>query len=820
MPLRAQDYSKMSRYVRERVHRHISSSALPHSASAAKGSGDDSRYDIATNGTDAATGDAKAATGDAKAATGDAKAATGGTDGIGKSGVGERLLVFVECPEDVVRPWCLSHADGIHIALVPLDSLANLSEDSRVSRIEANKRRTKTLNDLTQQKTGTDKLQQGFWPLLQAFDGEGTIIGVQDISFDMGHPAFRSKKDGRLRIVRMWDMLENDPHQTYNDYSPFPIGRFYNTPESIEAKDHSTDAYMHYHGTHVAGIATGNGCNTPYTGMAPEADIYLASTIISSNDTILSPEQKEAITDAIYMLAFQKMFQYADSVEMPCVANFSIGGSYDIAYNDPLTERYAEAITGPGKIIVAAAGNEAEKRYYLPKPADRDTVGGLFLPESSAEELAFHISATSHMVLKITDVKNTSRYNYHSWGLGFRGGGTYRQGEKVNLLPWNDWYEYESTGDLGKGTVVKIFSGPDGFNPDRVGYDIYLTPPDKSFKKHSYVIELIGAGAEAQAYVQEGILTEYRSTKFNLDGTEVGASINSPATLPSVLAIGSTSWRTSFVNYKGDIKNVTAGKDGLLSSYSSIGPAPTGCIKPDFCAPGQALISSLNSHFKMSYNPSVDSYIVDLNGTHSDYTGRDYGWLALSGTSMACPVATGIIALWLQADPSLTKERIMDIIAKTSRQPDLALSYPNDRYGYGEIDAYRGMLEVLGMSGIRDISPTPLTTATVRPDGNGNIIITLTTTPATVSAGTPTATPAGSPSPGSTITTVSAGSPSSLSTPTAESITVYDTAGHIVRRAAISATTDTHTPITIPAQDLHGIFVVQIGQRGSTIIRL
>ena len=783
MSLKAQDYSKMSRFVRERVHRHISSSTLPHSTAAAKGGGD-SRYDIATNGTSA------------NDSNGGNSSGNGGTNGTGSSSNGyssggdDRLMVFVEGPEEAVHPWCLNHADGIHIALVPLDSLAKLSEDSRVTRIEANRRRMKALNDLTLQKTGTDKLQQGTATLQQAFDGEGVLVGVQDVSFDIGHPTFRSKKDGRLRVVRMWDMLDNKPGQQYNDYAEFPIGTLYSTPESVEAKDHSADAYMHYHGTHVAGIAAGSGCDTPYTGMAPEADIYLAGTIISTNDTLLTMAQEEAMTDAIYMLAFQNMFHYADSVSMPCVVNFSIGGPYDIACDDPLTERYAAAITGPGKIIVASAGNEAEKRYYLPKPIDRDTVGGLFLPESSATELALHISATSHLVLKITDVKNTSRSNYHSWGLGFNGGGSYRQGETVNLLPWNDWYEYTASSDLGKGTKVEIYSGTDVFNPGHVGYDIYLTPPGESFKKHSYVIEIIGENTEATAYVQEGILTEYRSTKFNLSGAEVGASINSPATLPSVLAVGSTSWRTSFVNHKGNIKTVGAGKDGLLSSFSSIGPSPTGRIKPDFCAPGQALISSLNSHFDLSYNSALDSYIVDLNGTHSDYTGRDYGWLALSGTSMACPAAAGIIALWLQADPSLTKDRILDIIAKTARQPDPALSYPNDRYGYGEIDAYHGMLEVLGLTGISSISTTPLTTATARPDGNGNIIVTL----ASASA--------------------------------ADLVTVYDTAGRIVHRTSANVPSgsplgqDTPATITIPAQDLHGIFVVQIGQQGSTIIRL
>ena len=115
---------------------------------------------------------------------------------------------------------------------------------------------------------------------------------------------------------------------------------------------------------------------------------------------------------------------------------------------------------------------------------------------------------------------------------------------------------------------------------------------------------------------------------------------------------------------------------------------------------------------------------------------------------------------------------------------------------------FRSMLEVLGLTGISNISTTPLTTATARPDGSGNIIITLDGTD-NGSAGT---------------SDNASAAPSNASA--ADIITVYDTTGRIVRRTAINATADTHTPITIPAQDLHGIFVVQIGHRGSTIIRL
>lgn len=51
-----------------------------------------------------------------------------------------------------------------------------------------------------------------------------------------------------------------------------------------------------------------------------------------------------------------------------------------------------------------------------------------------------------------------------------------------------------------------------------------------------------------------------------------------------------------------------------------------------------------------------------------------------------------IVALWLQADPTLTPDRIKDIISKTSRQYDDTLKYPNNIYGHGLIDAYAGML--------------------------------------------------------------------------------------------------------------------------------
>ena len=63
---------------------------------------------------------------------------------------------------------------------------------------------------------------------------------------------------------------------------------------------------------------------------------------------------------------------------------------------------------------------------------------------------------------------------------------------------------------------------------------------------------------------------------------------------------------------------------------------------------------------------------------------------------MACPFVTGSIALWLQANPALSPDDIKDVFSRTSVQ-DKPLSYPNKQWGWGKIDVYKGLLDILGI---------------------------------------------------------------------------------------------------------------------------
>ena len=90
------------------------------------------------------------------------------------------------------------------------------------------------------------------------------------------------------------------------------------------------------------------------------------------------------------------------------------------------------------------------------------------------------------------------------------------------------------------------------------------------------------------------------------------------------------------------------------------------------------------------------------------------------GTSMACPMVTGIIALWLEADPDLTMDEIKDIIAQTSVVDDKLALDDKVQVGAGLINAYEGLKEVLRRkeaAGIHGVSTEATRLVTTPLDG-------------------------------------------------------------------------------------------------------
>ena len=129
-------------------------------------------------------------------------------------------------------------------------------------------------------------------------------------------------------------------------------------------------------------------------------------------------------------------------------------------------------------------------------------------------------------------------------------------------------------------------------------------------------------------------------------------------------------WGTITGGHKMGKNVVTVGNvlyTDVLAASSSRGPAKDGRIKPDVCAVGTAVISTIDPNTYASFN----------------------------GTSMACPGVSGVSAQLVQAYRSLNGQReapsALLKAALMNTAEDLGNPGPDFRFGYGRINALRAV---------------------------------------------------------------------------------------------------------------------------------
>lgn len=124
--------------------------------------------------------------------------------------------------------------------------------------------------------------------------------------------------------------------------------------------------------------------------------------------------------------------------------------------------------------------------------------------------------------------------------------------------------------------------------------------------------------------------------------------------------------RDKFTNLQG-MERSSDWTVGERYPLSGMGPTFDGRDKPDVLAPGAHIISAINN-YAASYNVNRE----DLAYTEVDalIPGRTNYWGAMCGTSMATPVVTGIMALWLQANPRLDFDHVRKLIGSPGSHID------------------------------------------------------------------------------------------------------------------------------------------------------
>ncbi len=186
------------------------------------------------------------------------------------------------------------------------------------------------------------------------------------------------------------------------------------------------------------------------------------------------------------------------------------------------------------------------------------------------------------------------------------------------------------------------------------------------------------------------------------------------------ISVGSYITRPSWISYTGKENKYPESaltgmvqEQGEISDYSSYCVDDNGKPRPAIIAPGQGVISAINNYdvnyFKENGEPDTNYNEYECLVNKMEKHGRD-NWYALSqGTSMSAPVVTGIIALWLQANPELSNNDILEILKETCKNDDYTtnvLKIPSGnkiQAGLGKIDCLGGLKKILNSTGIETV---------------------------------------------------------------------------------------------------------------------
>ena len=581
----------------------------------------------------------------------------------------------------------LNRIGRVLIIRIPLSNIATMSEDAAVIRIEA-ERAPRPMMELVPGQVKADLVHHGLDNHLDAnYNGEGVIVGIVDAGFDYINPFFRDS-EGNTRICWAADYL---------------TGQKYTTTATITTAMHSSDAAKMYHGTHVAGIAAGSKVqdsdwnpqtSKTYQGIAPGADIATAAV----NSEIKTDGSGLQFDNSLQ--AFSDIFSYAEAQQKPCVINYSMGDAMSFSDNRALaSEAISTLLSKPGRALVVSSGNSGSSFRLAHKTASLAEGGSgvMFHTEDSYGQYL-------GVELKVLPAQT----------IRFR---------KTNSLYSTNTGEYSATGaELAAKTsfscgnkTLKVYNRgmADGY------HIIYITSGNSTFTTSDRI--LITIQGEGDGWIYSDPLCaplEPANSIANHSLAEDGYSMTWPAMLPEVVTVGNIAHRFKILTAANkqsgqgptDLTDYESTKgEGYLAKSSSVGPTLTGLTKPDVCAPGVNIVSAQNYFIDDDTYYETAAWDICMLDTEAETWGGLNGYfhmMAQTGTSMSAPVVTGTIALWMQADQTLTTEKIKDIMAHSSRQPDNTLTYPNNQYGYGEIDAYEGLKYIKGLTGIESITPS------------------------------------------------------------------------------------------------------------------
>jgi len=665
--------------------------------------------------------------------------------------------IMVSCPVCVVGQ------------IADIQGVTFISKSPRVS--------PKTL--VSKEVTGVSKVHSGTEDLPQAFTGKDVVVGLIDLGFDFTHPAFRDA-DGNLRIKAFYSPFtfpeEGDEPVVTLDGTELS-GKAYTTPEEILTL--GTDYGYDSHGTHTATTAAGSTFEWA-GGMAPDADIVLCE--YQNGQLFFVQDWGYNVIQGI-----QYIRDYAKRAGKPYVVSISLN-SHDGPHDGtgPVTSMLNQLALENTNIAMCASNEGCDSCYVNYAFAANDTLHTIMKGKASyayarnSDDMSFQIGLFDQ-----SEWRETWRSEPF---LSTDGGCSFYIDYQNNVIKGDFEKSYDiadylkdimtegyilfSIGNMEDGRARMSFEHR-GL-PDNYIFTLHIACPENS------MVDLWGDFGTSFPGLFGSDYYSHGSGRVSMGDFCTGGDL---------ITVGSWVAKESFINIQGKtIEDWTIPEGGSAGSYtyfSSYGTDLAGYSHPFVSTPGSSIISAV-SHFDTCYQPGQPD-MEDVVAQDAD----GYLWAAMSGTSMATPTAAGIIALWLEAKPDLTYEQIKEAIAETAITDEFTQANP-ERFGHGKMDAYKGLLHVLGIgTAIPQLSQHQPKGLKFRMDGNTLYIDGLDNSMVNVLRF------------------------AQAQAEQCSMIFVYSSDGRLVASAPLASGS-----VTLPAGSPAGVYAVQVGTLGSTLIRI
>ena len=554
--------------------------------------------------------------------------------------------------EDLQGKFYLGSQVGNIVTIkIPLKNITPNLTISNIEYIEVSARIQKLNNKMTRDLR-VDSVRN--WANLNhRFSGKNVLIGITDWGFDYDHPMFMDTTLSNSRVRAAWDQFKlSGPHPSGMSY-----GTEHDTPTEL-ANSHSDTASTYYdyatHGSHVAGIAGGSGAGLKYRGVAYESQFLFNSIQLDVGSAID---------------AFTWMKSIADADGKRLVINMS-WGLYYLGTMDgtSLVSQAINTLSDQAVVFVTSAGNNGDENLHIKKQFSNDSIRTRigFYPYSAHASMwgqcismwgepnkpfsaQLEIYNSSNVKIGVSKIYNTALDN-----------GYYDTTLVINSDTIFYNYTIDSAHALNQRARIQL-----KVKNTNTSLRVVLNSFAPTGKVHYWnVVELSNGvgnwGLPFYAFGNNGVTGDSHYT------------LGEPSCTENTITVAA---------HNSENVSVVGNRfPGGLANFSSEGPTYDERMKPDVSAPGMNVISSINSYTTRSYT-SVESTV---------FNGRTYHFAAFSGTSMSSPATAGVVALMLEANPSLAPSQVRSILKSTARQDSRTGVIPvtgSTEWGFGKVTA-------------------------------------------------------------------------------------------------------------------------------------